>query len=45
MHWDVVEVVPAENRTLVVKFADGLSGTIRLERWPRLSGQETGICK
>jgi hypothetical protein len=31
MHWDVVEVVPAENRTLVVKFADGLSGTIRLD--------------
>lgn len=30
MHWDVVEVKPAGNRTLAVKFADGLKGTIRL---------------
>ena len=30
MHWDVIEVKPAGNRTLAVKFADGLSGTIRL---------------
>jgi hypothetical protein len=30
MHWDVIEVIPTGNRTLAVKFADGLSGTIRL---------------
>lgn len=30
MHWDVIEVKPLGNRTLAVKFADGLSGTIRL---------------
>ncbi len=31
MHWDVVEVAPTGNRTLLVKFADGLTGTIRLD--------------
>jgi len=31
MNWDVVEVSPAGNRTLAVKFADGLTGTIRLD--------------
>ena len=30
MHWDAIEVKPAGNRTLAVKFADGLSGTIHL---------------
>lgn len=31
MHWDVVEVQPAGNRTLKVRFSDGLTGTIRLD--------------
>ena len=31
MHWDVIEVEPVGNRTLAVKFADGLAGTIRLD--------------
>ena len=28
MYWDVVEVRPAAPRTLTVRFADGLSGTV-----------------
>jgi hypothetical protein len=31
MHWDVIEIKPAGNRTLAVKFADGLQGTIRID--------------
>jgi len=31
MHWDVVEVKPIGNRTLAVKFSDGLTGTFRLD--------------
>jgi hypothetical protein len=31
MHWDVIEIAPIGNRTLTVKFADGLTGTIRLD--------------
>jgi hypothetical protein len=31
MHWDVIEVNPAGNRTLAVKFSDGLTGTFRLD--------------
>jgi hypothetical protein len=31
MHWDVIEVRPVGHRTLAVKFADGLAGTIRLD--------------
>jgi hypothetical protein len=31
MHWDVIEVKPVGSRTLAVKFADGLAGTIRLD--------------
>ena len=30
MHWDVIEVKPAGNRALAVKFADGLCGTIHI---------------
>jgi hypothetical protein len=30
MQWDVVEIEPAGNRTLKVRFADGLTGTIHL---------------
>lgn len=30
MHWDVIMVKPCGNRTLSVKFADGLEGTVRL---------------
>ena len=30
MYWDVIEVKPAGNRALAVKFADGLSGTVHL---------------
>lgn len=31
MYWDVIEVKPVGKRTLAVKFADGLTGTIRLD--------------
>ncbi len=31
MHWDIVEVKPTGNRTLAVKFEDGVAGTIRLD--------------
>jgi hypothetical protein len=31
MQWDVVEVKPAGNRTLAVKFSDGLTGTFHLD--------------
>jgi hypothetical protein len=31
MDWDVTEVKPTGNRTLAVKFASGLTGTIRLD--------------
>lgn len=31
MHWDVIEVRPAGNRTLAVRFADGQTGTIRID--------------
>ncbi len=31
MYWDVIEVKPAGNRTLTVKFSDGLTGTIRID--------------
>ncbi|EIC22622.1 hypothetical protein [Thiorhodovibrio frisius] len=31
MHWDVIEIKPAGNRTLAVKFADELTGTIHLD--------------
>jgi len=30
MHWDIVEVKATGNRTLAVKFKDGMAGTIRL---------------
>ena len=32
MYWDVVEVHPAAPRSLMVRFADGLSGTIHISR-------------
>src|SRR5690554_4222210 len=32
MYWDVIEVHPTAPRTLMVRFADGLSGTIHISR-------------
>jgi hypothetical protein len=32
MYWDVVEVRPVAPRTLMVRFADGLNGTIHISR-------------
>lgn len=32
MHWDVVEVISSAPRTLSVRFADGLSGTVYIGR-------------
>jgi hypothetical protein len=32
MYWDVAEVSPVGNRTLAVRFADGLTGTVRLDQ-------------
>jgi hypothetical protein len=31
MNWDVVEINPTAPRTLAVRFADGLTGTIRID--------------
>jgi hypothetical protein len=31
MYWDVVEVYPAGSRELAVRFADGLSGVVRID--------------
>ena len=31
MHWDVIEVRPEAGSSLWVRFADGVSGTIRLK--------------
>ncbi len=31
MYWDIVEVKPIGNRTLAVKFADGLDGTVVID--------------
>jgi hypothetical protein len=32
MYWDVVEVVPEPNYCLFVRFKDGVTGHVRLER-------------
>ena len=31
MYWDVVDISPIAHRELAVRFADGLSGTIRID--------------
>ena len=32
MYWDVIEVCPVAARELAVRFADGLSGIVRIDR-------------
>jgi len=32
MYWDIEEVQPVAPRTLAVRFADGLSGTVRINK-------------
>lgn len=38
MHWDVIEVKPTGNRTLKVKFADGLVGKTSERKMARIAG-------
>jgi len=37
MYWDIVEVVPKADSSLLVRFKDGLEGLVRL-RWEQLTG-------